>query len=100
MKRYEFVQELDGSSIEEDDDGEWVKYEDIEKMPTLMNLYQLVDRFGNHFIIKAYRYTTIGALSERTAIFWIGDVAISEFNNFSSIVLVCGKVPIKEGANE
>jgi len=100
MKRYEFIQELDGSSIEEDDSGEWVKYKDIERRPALMNLYQLIDRFGNHFIIKADKYTTIGALSERTAIFWVGDGAISEFNNFSSIVLICEKVSIKEGTDE
>ena len=29
MKRYEFEQEIDGSSIEEDPQGKWVKWEDI-----------------------------------------------------------------------
>ena len=30
MKRYDFEQELDGSWVEEDPCGEWVKYDDVK----------------------------------------------------------------------
>ena len=32
MKRYDFISYRDGSRIEERDDGEYVKYEDIKKL--------------------------------------------------------------------
>ena len=49
MKRYDFEQEIDGSWIEEDPDGEWVKWEDVKDAISMwetiinMNPFQLAD---------------------------------------------------------
>ena len=32
IQRYEFIREIDGSSIEEDPNGDWVKWEDVKGM--------------------------------------------------------------------
>ena len=55
MKRYDFIREIDGSHIEEDPYGEWVKWEDI--MSSSLNLES--DRYLAAMIVqdaKRYRW--------------------------------------------